>query len=354
MKALSRILLVLVLLLVVAVWQRAPLVNLLLPTIMVKAMNRDTAAQFKDGLTAVLCGAGGPLYDPKRSAPCTLVLAGETQILIDAGSGSARQMARFGFNVGKTDLVLLTHFHSDHIDGLGEVATIRWAQMANRKPLPVIGPEGVVEVVAGFNVAYEQDQQYRHAHHGDAVTPTSGAGMTATAFTAPPEGVARDIYQKGDLRIEMFLVDHHPVHPAVGYRVFYKGRSLVITGDTRRSGNVLAMAKNVDVLIHEALSPTLVSDMHAAALAVGNEVTAKITTDIPDYHTSPVDAAKIASEAGVGHLLFNHVVPGLPLPGMDELFVEGVANVFSQFTLGQDGSVVSLPADSKEILIKQL
>lgn len=349
-----RVFAVLVLLLAIVVWQRGPLVSALLPSIMVKAMSRDAAADLGDGLHVVLCGAGGPLYDPKRSSPCTLVIAGDTQILVDAGSDSAKQMARFGFNVGQTDLVLLSHFHSDHIDGLGEVATIRWAQGANTKPLPVIGPEGVVEVVAGFNVAYEHDQQYRHAHHGDTVTPLAGAGMTATAFNAPPEGIAREIYQRGDVRIEMFQVDHHPVHPAVGYRLFYKDRSVVISGDTRRSGNVLAMAKGADLLVHEALSPALVADMRAAAEAVGNAVVAKVAADIPDYHTSPVEAAVIAREAGVGHLLFYHVVPALPLPGMDVLWLDGVTDEFTEFTLGQDGTVVSLPSDSDTIGVEQL
>ena len=122
---------------------------------------------------------------------------------------------------GRVDAVLLTHFHSDHVDGLGELAMLRWVSGANETRLPVIGPTGVVDVVSGFNHAYRQDAGYRTAHHGEAVAPPSGAGMTARSFEPPLAREAVLVWDDGGLRVQAFTVEHEPASPAVGYRFDY-------------------------------------------------------------------------------------------------------------------------------------
>jgi ribonuclease Z len=140
------------------------------------------------------------------------------------------------------------------------------------------------------------------------------------------------------------------VEPAVGYRFSYKGRSLLITGDTVKLANIEKFAEGVDILVHEALSPRLVNMMHDAAVKNGNPIMAKITHDILDYHASPVEAAETARDAGVGHLLYYHIVPPLILPGQELLYLDGAQDIFADYTLGEDGVLFSLPAGSKEIL----
>jgi ribonuclease Z len=104
--------------------------------------------------------------------------------------------------------------------------------------------------------------------------------------------------------------------------------------------------------VHEALSRELVGVMHDAAVATGNDGLAKITSDIPDYHASPVEAAEIAEAAGARHLLFYHVVPPLPLPGLASVYLDGVSDAFSGgVTLGRDGTVLSLPAGSRDVVV---
>src|SRR5690606_14392907 len=105
------------------------------------AMTSDVTAAFDDGLHVALCGAGGPLPDPKRSGPCVAVVAGKQLFVVDAGTNGLRNLLRMRYPPGNIEAVLLTHFHSDHIDGLGEMATIRWVNGANTQPLPVIGPQ---------------------------------------------------------------------------------------------------------------------------------------------------------------------------------------------------------------------
>ena len=318
------------------------------------AMRANLPAELPDGLHVLLCGAGGPMPDPKRSGPCVAIIAGESVVMIDSGSGAARNLARFGLQPGLVEAVFLTHFHSDHIDGLGEVATLRWVGAGWTTPLPVFGPEGVGEVVDGFNRSYRQDQGYRTEHHGTKVAPPLGAGLEAKSFSLPANGERPVVFEKGDLRIMSFAVDHAPVSPAVGYRIEYKGRTVVVSGDTAKSPNLIANSMGVDLLVHEALSRTLVRTIQDAAKRAGNDNMVKITGDILDYHASPVEAAQSAQEAGADYLLFYHIVPPLPVAPLESIYLEGVGDAYSgKFRIGVDGTFISLPANSEAIQVSE-
>lgn len=313
-------------------------------------MGATPMADLADGLHLALCGAGGPMPAPNASGPCVVVIAGQRLFVVDAGTDGLRNLSRMGLPVGEIESVFITHYHSDHIDGLGELATIRWVAAANRTPLPVYGPTGLTQVVEGFNAAYAMDKQYRHDHHGDTVAPLSGAGMTAREFATPDIGGLTTLLDDGAVTIEALAVGHAPVEPAVGYRFSYKGRSLLITGDTIAMDNVRDFAAGVDLLVHEALAPNLVMQMNAAAKKLGNQVMEKVTVDILDYHASPMQAAQVAKDAGVGHLLYYHIVPPLVIPGQESLFLDGAGDIFPDYTVGRDGVMFSLPANSDEIL----
>ena len=286
-----------------------------------------------------------------RSGPCVAIVAAGKLFLVDTGTNGLRNLGRMGFQIGSISGVFLTHFHSDHIDGLGEVSTIRWAAGNHTSPLNIYGPEGVAQVVEGFNLAYAQDEVYRNDHHGDLATPLSGAGMIAVSAPLPAEGELVSVYDQDGLVVEMLAADHFPVTPAVAYRFSYKGRTALISGDTKKSANIEKLAQGIDLLVHEALSPAMLKAMNQAATAVGLPNTAKIFNDVLDYHASPTEAAETARDAGVGHLLYYHVVPPLILPGSEALWLEGVDERFSDYTLGEDGTSVMLPANSTDILV---
>jgi ribonuclease Z len=308
-----------------------------------------------DGLHVGLAGTGAPFPDINRVGPCIVVEAGKHLYIIDAGPGSARNIGLMGFDIGKVDAILLTHFHSDHIAELGEMMLQRWAGGSNAKPVDVIGPKGVETVVEGFNHAYSLDARYRVAFHGAATVPPSGAGGRARPFgLSSEEDASVVVVNKEGVKITAFKVNHYPAYPAVGYRVDYKGRSLVVSGDTLPCQSLKKQSQGVDVLFHEAQQPSLIKMIHAQAGLSPSPSLAKITADIPGYHTAPEDAAKIAGEASVKHLVLYHILPPLP-PVLNNMFLGNAAKYYNgPITVGVDGLLISLPANSDKISIKQV
>jgi len=313
----------------------------------------DLLNELPDGLHLGLCGAGSPFPDARRAGPCTAVVAGQRLFVFDVGSGSPRNIARLGFVHGRIEAVFLTHFHSDHIDGLGELMLQRWVSTGNTAALPVHGPPGVEQVVEGLMQAYAQDREYRVTHHGDATVSASGFGGAARPFTPGPDGRVV-VLKDADLEIVAFTVDHGPVHPAVGYRISYKGRSIVLSGDTRKSAAVQREAAGVDVLVHEALSEPLVNLLANAAGQAGRPKLQKILHDILNYHATPEQAAETARDARVRYLLLNHIVPALPFPGMDQAFEGQAGEIYSgPLRVGLDGDFISLPAASTRTVVSR-
>ncbi len=314
-------------------------------------IGRDRSADLPDGLHVFVCGAGSPLPDPHRAGPCLGILAGERAYIVDTGSGGIRNLARMGFPLDRIEGIYLTHLHSDHIDGLGETLMQAWVGGGRTSPLPVSGPVGTDEVVAGFNAAYRIDAGYRAAHHGADIADPAGFGGRAVEVRLPSGPAAPKILLETDgLEIAVFGVNHAPVEPAFGYRIEYNGRSVVISGDTVFHPGVVAAARGVDVLFHEALEPDMVRAMSAAATEGGNARIATILNDILDYHASPADAARAASEAEARDLVLIHIVPPLPSHILDRRFVGDARKLFGgRLTLARDGLVVSLPAGTEAI-----
>ncbi len=178
---------------VLAYARRAELSMQLVERMAERRLAGDPLADLGDGLHVGLCGAGSPLQDAERSGPCTLVIAGRRQFLFDAGASASRNLVRMGFNPGDLEALFLTHFHSDHIDGLGEVMLQRWAGGSRSEPLPVYGPAGVDDVLAGFTQAYTPDKAYRVASRRRTrrTRPTASRTMGRRSSRRPVSGGQR-------------------------------------------------------------------------------------------------------------------------------------------------------------------
>lgn len=312
----------------------------------------DRSSDLPDGLHAYVCGSGSPMPDADRAGPCIAVLAGERGFVFDAGSGSIRKLGRMGFPMDRLDAAFLTHLHSDHFDGLGELMLQAWMAGGRGSPLPIYGPEGTERVVAGFVEAYTIDRGFRIAHHGEAVARPGGFGGEARTIRLAGSGRRGTVVYEGDgVTIRALPVDHAPVDRAVAYRIDYGGRSLVISGDTVRSPQLARFARGADVLFHEALNPGMVGRIGEQLAERGDADGAKIMADIPDYHTSPEDAARVARDAGVRHLVLYHLVPAPPVKLMERVFLGEATKRFDAIDIAYDGMRVSLPAGTRDIAL---
>jgi len=109
----------------------------------------------------------------------------------------------------------------------------------------------------------------------------------------------------------------------------------------------------VDVLFHEAQQPALIKMIHDQAGLSSSPSLAKITADIPGYHTSPENAAKIANETNVKQLVLYHILPPIP-PVFNHMFLGDAAKYYKgPITVGVDGLLISLPVNSKDIIFHQ-
>lgn len=303
----------------------------------------------EDALRIVACGTSSPLADHDRAGPCLAVFAGGKYYIVDTGLASWKNFALWRIPGSRIGAVFYTHFHSDHIGELGEWNLQTWG--AGRPgPLAVYGPRGVERVVKGYAEAFALDSTYRTAHHGDEVMNPARGEMIAKSFDVDEKDPAGSVVlEENGVVVRAFLVDHDPIKPAVGYRFDYKGRSVAISGDTVPSTSLVAASKGADVLFHEAQANFLVSIIQKEATAAGAGQYSRILGDIPTYHTSPVDAARIANDAGVGLLVLYHLTPPPPNPIVERIFMRGVSDVRPGVVISRDGLVVTLPAGSKEI-----
>jgi len=320
------------------------------------AVGVDRTSALEDGIHVFICGSGSPMPDPTRAGPCLGVVAGEEVFVVDVGSGGARRLARMGFPIGRLERVYLTHLHSDHFDGLGELLLQAWVGGPRTAPLPVAGPPGVEDVVAGLNLAYRVDAGFRTAHHGEAVADPAGFGAIAEII-APlaADTSGRVLLDQDGLRITLLAAAHAPAEPAYGFRIDYRGRSVVISGDTAQSAALAQAAQGADVLFHDALNAELVQRMQASAQARGQRHIAAIFHDIQDYHATPEQAAETATAAGVDHLVLYHIVPPIPARSLNAAFLGDAPQRFGgPITVAEDGMLVSVPAAGGDVRIRTI
>lgn len=306
------------------------------------AMSRNVMAGLpRNELHIGFCGTGSPLPSRDRAAACTVVIADGRLFVFDMGEGSGETLALMGMPLDRIQGVWLTHLHSDHFEGLGPFTLQRWAGTSAKTPLPVFGPQGVTEITEGLNAVYRIDSTYRIAHHGEAVVPPSGFGMTGAAIES---GV---VYDQGGVKITAFAVDHNPISPAFGYRVDWQDLSVTITGDTAFTPALAKAAKGSDLLVSELLSPRMVKILETSARKSGNPNRAKIFADIQDYHISPEQAADVARAAGVDMLAFTHIVPSVPKMLEGALIGDARSHYAGPIKIMHDGDMISITGKGK-------
>jgi ribonuclease Z len=325
----------------------------------VGSVRAQAPAASPDTLKVTFCGTSGPLPIRDRAKTCVLVQAAGKLYLVDVGPESVKNLMLWRLPLATAKAVFLTHLHSDHIGDVGEFNMQSWVAGRNA-PLALIGPSGTDKVAKGFNLAYENDHGFRNAHHehGDVKLPIAAGLMAPQVVAMPPldaqGGATKVVLKDGDLTVTAITVAHNPVAPAFGYRFDFKGRSVVISGDTRKWPPLATAARGADVLIHEAQNSDMTRQMAMGLKAMGNPRMSSVMTDTLTYHTTPVEAADIARMAGVKRLVLYHLTQaGLP-NFTPEAFTKGMdAGGPLDWRLAKDGMTIELPAGSDEIRFGQ-
>jgi ribonuclease Z len=312
-----------------------------------------------DALRALVCGSSSPMPDPHRAKACVAVIAGGKIYVVDTGPNSYGNFAWWRIPIEHIGAVFLTHFHSDHIADLGELNMNSWI-LGRAAPLDVYGPPGVERVVNGFSEAYALDQGYRTAHHGAALAPPALWPMVAHSVVLGGDPTpARDrtavVLDDGALKVTAIEVNHSPVEPAYGYRFDYKGRSVVISGDTAKHPPLAKAAAGADVLFHEAQANFEVQVLQKFETEAHDARMTHILDDIQRYHSTPVEAADIANEAKVKLLVFYHFTPPVPNRIAESMFTRGVEEVRRDgWLMSHDGTLIELPIGSREVRVERV
>jgi ribonuclease Z len=243
-------------------------------------------------IKVTLLGTGCPPPVMNRFGPSILVEAGKQKFLFDAGRGALQRLTQLKVQWQAVDGVFFTHLHSDHIVGFPDLWLTGWIVVPERnRALRVWGPRGTKEMVAHLEQAYRFDITMRQ---DDDRTSPDGVTVNAEDIS---EGF---VLEKDGVKITAFEVDHWPIEPAFGYRIDFNGRSVVLSGDTRPSENLIRHAEGVDVLIHEVVAPDLVQ-----RYGMRSERAAKVIA----HHTTPEQAGTVFSRSKVRLAVYSHIVP---------------------------------------------
>jgi ribonuclease Z len=264
----------------------------------------------------VLLGTGSPLPDPHRAGPATLVRAGSTTLLFDAGRGVLMRAAAVGVGAGSITALLLTHLHSDHITDLNDVVTSRWVMSFAPAPLRLHGPPGTQQVVDGVVASLRPDIGYRLAHHED---------LTWEPPVEVSESVEGVVFEADGVRVVAAPSDHRPVAPTAAYRVEHDGKAVVIAGDTVPCEGLDRLCAGADALVHTVIREDLIKELPIQRLV-----------DVCDYHSSVEQAAQTAARGGVGTLVLTHYVPALQPGQEDEWRSRAAAHFDGTIELGDD------------------
>ena len=206
--------------------------------------NQDNNQNNSTVIKVTLLGTGTPQPIMDRFGPSILVEAGSEILLFDAGRGCLQRLKQLNILYDKLDGLFITHLHSDHIVGLPDLWLTGWLVSHRVVPLNIYGPVGTADMIKYLRLAYAYDLKIRA---DDDKVVEEGSKLIVTEIQ---QGT---IYDKNGVKVIAIDVDHFPIKPAFGFRIEYKGHSVVLSGDTRYSENLIKYAKGTDLMIHEVI-----------------------------------------------------------------------------------------------------
>ena len=272
-----------------------------------------------------LLGTGCPQVDAHRFGPASLVCAGGHRFLIDCGSGVTQRLLAAGSSGAQLDAVLLTHLHSDHVIDLYQLIISSWHQGRDR-PQRILGPAGTRAFAAATMEVWRSERAQRIAW--ERRPSVAALELDIVEFE---EGI---IWDAGGVRIAAFEVDHLPVQPAFGFLIEAEGCRVGFSGDTTVCENLIARARDVDLLVHECF-------IHREMVARQGGRVDQGLENVAAYHTLSSEVGKVASRAGARALLLTHFVP--VTFDRDALLAEVTADFAGPVVIGEDLLSIDVP-----------
>lgn len=244
-------------------------------------------------MRVTLLGTGCPIADSDRFGPAALVRGGRAGILVDCGSGVTQRLLAAGCPGRDIDALLLTHLHSDHLVDLYQLIISSWHQGRDR-PQRIYGPPGTQAYVDGLMELWRREREGRIAHEQRP--------STAALEIQVEEITSGQVVEIGDVLVKVVEVDHRPVPYAFGFVFESDGDKAVISGDTTYCPELIAAARDADLLVHEVF-------LHRALPETPGVRTSKGTENVASYHTLSSVVGKVAKECNTACLMLTHFVP---------------------------------------------
>lgn len=238
-------------------------------------------------------GTGTPAVSLRRGGSAHLVSDGETRILIDCGTGVARQLVAAGTRGAAIDTLIVTHEHSDHLADFYQLVVSSWHQGRDR-PWQIFAPAPALANMRDQYAAYARERDLRI----DFEKRPSATGLEVSFHELVPGRVPCS----GKIEITAFLVDHRPVEPAFGLGFSTGGKTLVFSGDTCLTPALEVAAQGSDMLIAEVF-------VDREMPVIPGMRSSETVAAVKGYHMTPQDVAGLANRAGVKALALTHLVP---------------------------------------------
>lgn len=294
----------------------------------------------KESIVLVTVGTSAPLPSD-RVQSCNAVFVNGKFLLFDVGEGALDKIEDLRLPMDRLDAVFISHWHSDHFADLPGLINRTW-QMGRAQDLHVYGPSGTYRVASAIDSLFLDEIKYRVAHHGDQLMNPRYGSLVPHSI----DSVGRDmmlVYDQDDVRVSVFKVNHSPVEPSFGYRIDYKGKSLVFSGDTSYEEQLAEYASGADILVHEVMQKDLIERASRLQDQLGRKRNATILRDVLDYHTTPAEAAQIAEKAKVKKLILSHLAPSPENPISRRLYKRGLDKIYKgTILLAEDGDVYTI------------
>lgn len=263
----------------------------------------------------ILLGTGGgPRPRKTSSAPAQVLLINDAAYVVDCGDGVARQLVLANVPLPTIRHIFLTHHHSDHSADYGNLIWLAWTA-GLRTRVEAWGPPPLTKMTNLFFEMNAYDIETRIADEGRI--PLVPLVHANELIRGGP------VMQDENVKVTAALVRHPPVVPAFGYRFDAPDRSIVISGDTAPSDNLIALARGADVLVHDALYAPGID-----RLVTGVPNATSLKQSIMSHHTTAEDAGRVAQTAGVKTLVLSHLVPAEDPAVTDRMWIDAARTHF--------------------------